>query len=123
MNREKIINFLSLYGMTPVSADDLLSTIEEGTCPYFTINHGKGELNSQSKYTEEQIRHACQLLQERPHLSCAAIARLAKVTPTTVERLFQGRHWRHITAGFDFSKKRELVNLRKTRKNKSQEEK
>ena len=66
------------------------------------INYKFGEQKVQAKYTEAQIRKACELL-TNPKLNFEDIARETGVNRDTVVRITKGTHWAEIAKDYDFT--------------------
>lgn len=66
------------------------------------INYKFGEQKVQAKYTEAQIRKACELL-TNPKLNFEDIARETGVHKDTIFRITKGTHWSEISKDYDFS--------------------
>jgi hypothetical protein len=109
---KKLTDHLTLYGLSASAAEDLTASILDGSCPYLTFKY-IGERNHNTKHTVEQIRHACHLIQEKPKLSLASVARLSKVSIHALEKVFAGETWRHVSTHFDFSRKQTLLKNRR----------
>lgn len=64
-----------------------------------------GENNSQAKYTEYQIKHACKLLQDHPDWTYNNIGELTGVAWHTVRDIYQHNEWTHISKDYHFPKR------------------
>jgi len=63
-------------------------------------NFPKGESAFASKYSEEEVRYVCTLLQER--LSSAKISRITGIPISTINGIRIGHSWGHISCEYDF---------------------
>jgi len=78
------------------------------------LNH-KGEANSQSVYTEKQIRHVCQLLQSNK-LPKSEISENTGVALYTVDAILRKKKWKHISCQYDINYTVKAKNTGSTKK-------
>lgn len=65
----------------------------------------KGEMVSQSKYTEKQIREVCRLLRD-PTIFIREVAEATGVSYSICSSIYNGQKWKHIAEEYDFPGKR-----------------
>lgn len=102
--REETLKFLMLHGMTQASADTLLDAIEDDNCQYL---HYSGESNSvpmrgNCKYSIQQVRECCRLLQDRLNLSLRDIATKLEMRYESVRNIYYYKTWLHISRYYNF---------------------
>lgn len=68
-----------------------------------------GENNGNSRFTNEQIRHVCQLLQDQPDLSFKEIAKEAGVTKAMVGLIYRRKEWQTISKDYVFPPRETIV--------------
>ena len=71
----------------------------------------KGEKSGKARYKNKQIEGVCKLL-ENPKFSKKDISKITNVDMHTVNDIYKGRHWRHISSNYDFSKRIEFDNAK-----------
>lgn len=62
----------------------------------------RGEENSQSIYTEKQIKYACELLMANK-LTKNEISKITKVSVYTLDALLKHKKWRYISSNYEFN--------------------
>lgn len=103
--REETLKFLILHGMTQASADALLDAIEDDECQFL---HYSGELNAipmrgNHKYTIQQVRECCRMLQDRLNLSLRDIAAKVNMRYESVRNIYYYKTWLHVSRYYNFS--------------------
>jgi len=61
-----------------------------------------GSNNPGAKHKDWEIHACCNLLETKPHLSLSVVARVTKVTVSTVRGIYKGRIWKHISCEYKF---------------------
>lgn len=107
INRQQTLRFLELHGMALSAADELLDAIEDGDCQFLRYNGGRnaGINASNQKYSVEQVREVCRLLQDRPYLSMNDIAIRTNVSRHNTRNIYRKKVWKHISNHYDFSER------------------
>lgn len=106
MTREITLGWIERWGVPPEVAARMLQNIIDGQGPGLLYKRKKGPIYN-AKYTEEEVKFVCLLLQERPHLSLRQVSRLTKVGFRTVETIYRRQAWTDISIEYDFSRHKE----------------